>query len=241
MESRKTVVQGACLILSHLAPDFAMDTLSRLMAPLITQLHGKSVFSKLLFSFNVCLDESSACNTRDLCAAVDILALFVRSVKLPAPARGHMCADVESEVMKERLQRHPAIRMVRSCGALFNSVLMRHPSNALASSISYLMTSLVTFISPAMSVMALPEFLEFTWTLHIKNMLNISFTASTDFIVECLDILGLLAEHSARVSLDLVASKSDSKSIAFLQAENAILLIITDMLNETSSLFSEKR
>lgn len=201
-------------------------------------------------------------NDEDLCCAIDIITLFVRSVRMPrslssVPGGSSSIQEGSCTTTKDLqafYERHPVVNLVSSCGTLFIDVIRRRsvghsaPTSA-SDSVVHLMTSLVTYITPTIPPAKLAEFTTYLWTMHVKELRNISFAPYVEFISEFMAVLG----QSSEDSLLLASSRSDSLDIGIygkrdfdlsvadqtaeeVAASNFILEMIKEQLN---TLFSE--
>jgi len=167
---------------------------------------------------------------------VHLLALFVRSARLPAlPASSSpLSLRTDGDELEARLARHPAVLLINSCEGLLREVLGKYPGDAVAGAVGYLMTSLVTFIVPAVPLAQVPAYMDFLWTRHMKNLVTVNFAVTCDFVTECVEMLGFHAELAARAAAraqrGLTAHTALISPSANAEEDRVILTYITDML-----------
>lgn len=225
-ESSKAVVQAICHLLKPLPAEVSTGYLEQLMTPPLAKLQSG------LKSVAVSYSES---NLSQVSKTIDIIAMVVRSVRLPPSESGQRDLDVESEDMKRRVQRHPAVLIINALGEAFVEMRNLRPSATVGASVVYLMTSLVTFVSPVMAKDTLPDFLRFTWEQHTKSYLAVNFAATADFVVEAVDIIGPIGESEARLVSNSSGNSNAEAGTVSRQIGAHIRLCLVDML---TSLFS---
>lgn len=190
-EMKKSFLQSICNILKHAKGETFSLTVNQLLSPVISTLQQAS-------NVNVVCDELS------LGGLIEILALFIRSVRVPA-----LFDSINKTFTCQSLStQHPGIMLLSSWGDdLFLQVQSHFPTKKIFRSVCFLMTSITTFLVPLLpdDDMSLVHIGQYIWLDHVKRLIPHVFDAAVDSINEFITILGPICDQQSSVLSQLPA------------------------------------
>lgn len=108
LECKKNLVYGICQIIKFANEEYASTFLTALIQPLLQFLQLE-------------LQSQSYNKYNDICGVVDMIALFVRSVRRPSGSESSS-SSVSMESYREEYRQHPAVQLLISSGSVFRYI-----------------------------------------------------------------------------------------------------------------------
>jgi hypothetical protein len=196
LEVEKSIVQGICMTLKHIsAPEMSRYYIEALIQPPMNILINAAANQMANGSES---GQENQWNDQDLVTMITVIAIFVRSIRIPQQQqqqRGDSLESIAALNPSIDTSLHPALDILLvHDGSLFQSLLLRHPSSSLAEAISYFFISIVTFISPLLPVSQLSTLVLF-YAQHLEGLFSNHLNGACDLIKEIFSVIGSVVQY----------------------------------------------
>lgn len=200
LEVEKSLVQGICMTLKHISE----PELSRYYVEALIQPPMNILISSAANSMANGNEHNLEPKDQNLVTMITVITIFVRSIRISQQERADSLESLVTLNPPIDTSLHPALDILLvHDGSLFQSLLLKYPSDTLAEAVSYFFLSIVTFISPLLPVSQLSTLVLF-YSQHLDRLFKNHLNGTCDLIKEIFSVIGSVVQYQR--SKELVRS-----------------------------------